>query len=72
MLGFIEVMTVGVVNHCYAAAEEWRQFKAMCESMGEEGERLMEERRARMRLEEQRRHEIAVAEAGRARNFWGQ
>lgn len=72
VIGVIEVMTIGIMNNVIAYAEEWKQFKAMCDSMGEGGKKLMEERLARMRLEEQRRHEIAVADAGRARNFWGQ
>jgi len=67
----LTAMTVGIINNVYAAAEESKQFKEMCDSMGEEGKVLMQKRIDRMRLDEQRRHEIAVAEAGRARNFWG-
>jgi len=67
----ITAITLGIINHAAASAEEWQRFKEMCDSMGNEGKVLMQKRLDRMRLDEQRRHEIAVADAGRARNFWG-
>lgn len=54
------------------AKEEKEVFDALCESVTmKEADALREKRKERLELESQRRHELAVANAGRTLNFWG-
>jgi hypothetical protein len=64
----IDVMIAAV----YQAQEEKKQFDLKCSLLPrEEADKLREERKQEIKEKLEHRRKLEIAEAGRARNFWG-